>query len=216
MEIDSTIENSSNSDNADEILCLPGQRLCLSEEATVAGQGTYERGGYIYATLAGSVQVKEKDKSKYIEVKCAGSQTIVPVAGDVITARVLQVNQRFAKCSIICIGDYILERTYRGIVRKEDVRATEKDRVEMYKSFRPGDVILARVLPQTELSCYQLSTAENELGVVVATSSESGANGPPMVPVSWTEMQCPNTLVKEPRKVAKIVAESSLKTEKLF
>lgn len=62
MEIDSTIENSTNSDNADEILCLPGQRLCLSEEATVAGQGTYERGGYIYATLAGSVQVKEKDK----------------------------------------------------------------------------------------------------------------------------------------------------------
>ncbi|XP_014087626.2 exosome complex component CSL4 [Bactrocera oleae] len=216
MEIDSNMEKSSNSDNAEVILCLPGQRLCLSEETTVAGQGTYERGGYIYATLAGSVQVKKKDKCKYIEVKCAGSQTIVPVAGDVITARVLQVNQRFAKCSIICIGDHILERTYRGIVRKEDVRATEKDRVEMYKSFRPGDVILARVLPQTELSCYQLSTAENELGVVVATSSDSGANGPPMVPVSWTEMQCPNTLVKEPRKVAKIVAESSLKTEKLF
>ncbi|XP_039960061.1 exosome complex component CSL4 [Bactrocera neohumeralis] len=215
MEIDSNNEKAINSDNAEAILCLPGQRLCLSEETTVAGQGTYERGGYIYATLAGSVQVKEKDKCKYIEVKCAGSQTIVPVAGDVITARVLQVNQRFAKCSIICIGDHILERTYRGIVRKEDVRATEKDRVEMYKSFRPGDVILARVLPQTELSCYQLSTAENELGVVVATSSESGANGPPMVPVSWTEMQCPNTLVKEPRKVAKIVAESSLKTEKL-
>ncbi|XP_011181780.1 exosome complex component CSL4 [Zeugodacus cucurbitae] len=216
MEVDSSTQNAHISNDAEEILCLPGQRLCLSEETTVAGQGTYERGGYIYATLAGSVQVKEKDKCKYIEVKCAGSQTIVPVAGDVITARVLQVNQRFAKCSVICIGDHILERTYRGIVRKEDVRATEKDRVEMYKSFRPGDVILARVLPQTELSCYQLSTAENELGVVVATSSESGANGPPMVPVSWTEMQCPNTLVKEPRKVAKIVAESSLKTEKLF
>ncbi|XP_004535019.1 exosome complex component CSL4 [Ceratitis capitata] len=215
MEIESNTETSGNSENG-EILCLPGQRICLSEETTVTGQGTYERGGYIYATLAGTVQVKEKDKCKYIEVKCAGSQTIVPVAGDVITARVLQVNQRFAKCSIICIGDHILERTYRGIVRKEDVRATEKDRVEMYKSFRPGDVILARVLPQTELSCYQLSTAENELGVVVATSSESGPNGPPMVPVGWTEMQCPNTLAKEPRKVAKIVAESSLKTEQVL
>ncbi|XP_017481673.1 PREDICTED: exosome complex component CSL4 [Rhagoletis zephyria] len=213
MEVLANVSNTCSLVSAEEILCLPGQRICLSEETTVAGQGTYERGGYIYATLAGSVQVREKDKCKYIEVKCAGSQTIVPVAGDVVTARVLQVNQRFAKCSIICIGDHILERTYRGIVRKEDVRATEKDRVEMYKSFRPGDVILARVLPQTELTCYQLSTAENELGVVVATSSESGTNGPPMVPVSWTEMQCPNTLVKEPRKVAKIVAESSLKTE---
>lgn len=31
-----------------------------------------------------------------------------------------------------------------------------------------------------------------------------------MVPISWTEMQCPNTLVKEQRKVAKIVPESAV------
>ncbi|XP_005181293.1 exosome complex component CSL4 [Musca domestica] len=196
-----------------KLICLPGQRLCLSDENTVSGQGTYERMGYIYATLAGTVHINEKDNCKFIEVQCAGSQTIVPVAGDIVTARVLQVNQRAAKCSILCIGEHVLEQNYRAILRKEDVRATEKDRVEMYKSFRPGDVILARVLPQTELSCYQLSTAENELGVVIAISSESGPNGPPMVPISWTEMQCPNTLVKEPRKVAKIVPASAVKTE---
>lgn len=80
----------------------------------------------------------------------------------------------------------------------------------MYKCFRPGDIILARVLPQTELSCYQLSTAENELGVVVAVANESGPYGIPMIPVSWTEMQCPETLIKEPRKVAKILPESAL------
>jgi exosome complex component CSL4 len=32
------------------------------------------------------------------------------------------------------------------MVRKEDVRATEKDKVEMIKCFRPGDVILGRVV----------------------------------------------------------------------
>lgn len=63
------------------------------------------------------------------------------------------------------------------------------------------------------MTCYQLSTAENELGVVIAFASETGQQGPPMVPVSWTEMQCPNTLVKEPRKVAKIVPESAIKLE---
>ena len=31
--------------------------------------------------------------------------------------------------------------------------------------------------------------------------------GVAMVPVSWTEMQCPKTLTKELRKVAKIVPE---------
>lgn len=142
------------------------------------------------------------------------------------------MNQRFAKCSIICIGDVILKRVYRGILRKEDVRAERKDEVEMYNSFRPGDIILARIvsinfltnfkrrfsldilsafqLPQNELHCYQLSTAENELGVVVAHAAESGPQGVPMVPVSWTEMQCPQTLVKELRKVAKIVPESAV------
>ena len=28
-----------------------------------------------------------------------------------------------------------------------------------------------------------------------------------MIPVSWTEMQCPKSLVKEARKVAKVVPE---------
>lgn len=65
-------------------------------------------------------------------------------------------------------------------------------------------------MPQTELHCYQLSTAENELGVVVAVAAESGKYGVPMVPVSWTEMQCPDSLVKEPRKIARIVPESAV------
>lgn len=31
--------------------------------------------------------------------------------------------------------------------------------------------------------------------------------GVSLVPISWTEMQCPKTLVKEHRKVAKVVPE---------
>ena len=44
---------------------------------------------------------------------------------------------------------------------------------------------------------------ENELGVVIARS-EIGAS---MVPVSWTEMQCPDTYIKEYRKVAKVIPD---------
>lgn len=117
------------------------------------------------------------------------------------------VNQRFARCLIIGIGDVVLHRHLRGILRKEDVRATDKDRVEMYKCYRPGDIILAKVMPQTELHTYQLTTAENELGVVVATFRGQDV---PMVPIGWTEMQCPKTLVKEPRKVAKLMSENKL------
>jgi exosome complex RNA-binding protein Csl4 len=56
------------------------------------------------------------------------------------------VTQRFCKCVIKCIGDTVLTRPYQAIIHKEDVRATEKDSVEMIKSFRPGDIILARVV----------------------------------------------------------------------
>lgn len=63
-------------------------------------------------------------------------------------------------------------------------------------------------MPLTEAHTYQLSTAENELGVVIAHSDAGVA----MVPISWTEMQCPKTLVKSPRKVAKVVPENALET----
>jgi exosome complex RNA-binding protein Csl4 len=71
-------------------------------------------------------------------------------------------------------------------------------------------------LPQIELHTYSLTTAENELGVVIATARGLATTCStyvpiPMVPVSWVEMQCPNTLVKEPRKVAKILSETIAK-----
>ncbi|KAK7869364.1 hypothetical protein R5R35_000673 [Gryllus longicercus] len=192
--------------DSSEMICIPGQRLCLADKEHIPGCGTYERHGYIYSSLAGIVNVTKNDKKRTIEVHCCNDQSIVPVPGDIVTAKVTIVNQRFLKCVIKCIRDTVLSRPYRAILRKEDVRATEKDKVEMYKSFRPGDIILARVLPMTDAHCYQISTAENELGVAIA-HSEAGI---PMIPISWTEMQCPKTYVKELRKVAKIIPENSL------
>lgn len=53
--------NSSKKAEQSHLICLPGQRLCLSDENTIAGQGTYERMGYIYSTLAGTVNIKDQD-----------------------------------------------------------------------------------------------------------------------------------------------------------
>lgn len=46
----------------EDLICVPGQRLCLSDDNTVSGEGTYERQGYIYSLLAGAVKISEKDK----------------------------------------------------------------------------------------------------------------------------------------------------------
>ena len=40
----------------------------------------------------------------------------------------------------------------------------------MYKCFRPGDIVIARVISLGDAQSYLLTTAENELGVVIATS----------------------------------------------
>lgn len=55
-----------------ELICVPGQRLCLADENTVAGQGTYERQGYVYSLLVGVVEITEKEKvnSSDIEYFC--------------------------------------------------------------------------------------------------------------------------------------------------
>nr|XP_035967477.1 exosome complex component CSL4 isoform X3 [Halichoerus grypus] len=83
-------------------------------------------------------------------------------------------------------------------------KSSENGAVEIYKSFRPGDIVLAKVISLGDAqSNYLLTTAENELGVVVA-HSESGVQ---MVPISWCEMQCPKTHTKEFRKVARVQPE---------
>lgn len=81
----------------------------------------------------------------------------------------------------------------------QDVRAAEKDKVKIYNSFRPGDIVKAEVISLGDARSYFLSTAKNELGVIYATS----VAGATLVPISWQEMQCPKTKTIELRKCAK-------------
>ncbi|WEW61102.1 exosome 3'-_5 exonuclease subunit ski4 (Csl4) [Emydomyces testavorans] len=59
----------------------------------------------------------------------------------------------------------------QALIRKEDVRAVEKDRVVMEESFRVGDIVRAVVVSVGDQAAYYASTAGNELGVVMARSS---------------------------------------------
>lgn len=91
--------------------------------------------------------------------------------------------------------DWLFRESCQGIIRKEDVRQIEVragqrvslscmgrsrlthacmsaclaggqvDKVEVFKCFRPGDIVRARVISLGDARQYYLSTAENELGV---------------------------------------------------
>lgn len=91
------------------------------------------------------------------------------------------------------------ELRFQALIRKEDVRAVEKDRVVMDEMFRVGDIVRGSVLSLGDQSFYYLSTARNDLGVVMARSEA----GNMMFPVSWKEMRDPVTGSGEQRKVAR-------------
>ena len=67
------------------------------------------------------------------------------------TLQVTSVNPRFCKCAIFKVGNTILKETFRGQIRKEDVRATEKDRVSHLSQWRNKNKILPYVLILEEL-----------------------------------------------------------------
>ena len=67
--------------------------------------------------------------------------------------------------------------------------------------FRVGDVVRAVVISLGDERSYYLSTARNELGVVMARSEA----GNQMFPISWREFMDPVLGVREGRKVAKPV-----------
>ncbi|PWW79522.1 hypothetical protein C7212DRAFT_169058, partial [Tuber magnatum] len=93
----------------------------------------------------------------------------------------------------------VCEHTFQGVIRVQDVRATEKDRVRILECFRVGDVVRAVVISLGDQSNYYLSTASNSLGVVVAHSDA----GDPLHPINWRQMACARTGIVEERKVAK-------------
>lgn len=91
------------------------------------------------------------------------------------------------------------ELRFQALLRREDIRAVEKDRVVLDEMLRVGDIVRAEVISIGDQSFYYCSTARNDLGVVMAKSEA----GNMMFPLSWREMKDPIIGRTELRKVAK-------------
>ncbi|KAL8366770.1 hypothetical protein RB595_008780 [Gaeumannomyces hyphopodioides] len=205
-------------------LALPGQLLGPATKYR-AGPGTHVHESNLYASLLGAVHMSQPPKPSgpakrpnrivaaaapppsslpIISVSREQPQQrrnakVLPDVGDLVLCRVTRISFAQAIVSILAIGDAVLDAEWQGVIRVRDVRATEKDRVRIHESFRPGDIVRAQVISLGDQANYYLSTASNELGVIMATSEA----GNPMYPVSWKEYKDPETGLSEPRKVAK-------------
>lgn len=180
---------------------VPGDRLCPASDFC-EGEGTLERHGTIYSTLSGTVRTDFGHVPiARISVERQKRLHHVPKEGAVVVCKILSVTQRHAKARILSVNGKVLPDQLRGVIRREDVRSTERDSVDMFNSFRPGDFVRARVISLGDSQGYTLSTAENELGVLLGTSDNGGL----LFPTSWCEMECAKTRIREKRKVAKVI-----------
>ncbi|KAJ1823109.1 hypothetical protein LPJ56_000445 [Coemansia sp. RSA 2599] len=187
--------------SSDTAFITPGRRLGIAQEYE-AGSGTYVRNGTIYSSILGTKKISEKSEGAEkptVSVEKADSKFAIPVIGSEVLARVVRINPRAASVAIMMVGSTPCQEDFQGIIRVQDIRATEKDLVQMINSFHPGDIVRAEVISLGDQRSYYLATTKNEHGVVFAQSADANA----MVPVSWEEMQDPKTGAIEKRKCAK-------------
>eukprot|EP00929_Paragymnodinium_shiwhaense_P057418 TRINITY_DN28737_c0_g2_i1.p1 TRINITY_DN28737_c0_g2~~TRINITY_DN28737_c0_g2_i1.p1 ORF type:complete len:197 (+),score=57.14 TRINITY_DN28737_c0_g2_i1:78-668(+) len=184
-------------------IAAPGQHLGSAEEL-LAGRGTYAEDGGLYASLCGEVQEGEGSTLEVVPNSGVGDVgCVVPEVGATVVCHVVRMSQEQAQCVIAAVDDVPLVEKFRGVIRKQDVRFLEVDKLSLTECFRVGDFVRAQVLSQGDARSYILSTALHDgLGVIFAQSTA----GYPLAPVSWQYMKCTKTGGMERRKVAKPAA----------
>ncbi|KAL9043798.1 MAG: hypothetical protein Q9214_003025 [Letrouitia sp. 1 TL-2023] len=210
-------------------IVVPGQLLGPSSKY-ISGPGTHLVASQVYASLAGrpniiplpsedqdlkppasrstiSVPRLSSAPSNYpVTSPNVSNSNILPTVGSIVICRVTRLITRQVNVAILIVWgesgeEQVCGDELQGVIRREDVRATEKEKVVVGEGFRVGDIVRGIVISLGDQHNYYLSTAKNEYGVIIAKS----AVGNTMVPISWKEFKDPVTGSTETRKAAKPV-----------
>lgn len=158
---------------------------------------------------------KQVSDSHIQDVDCKSYKAVTPQVNDLVLARVTKITHQRANVEIISVlsKDLKIENNlqllnllpaesgefFKGIVRSQDIRSTERDSVKTWECYQPGDIIRATVLSLGDGMSFYLTTAQNDLGVVFARNE----NGELLYPLDWETMVAPGTGEVEKRKCAK-------------
>jgi exosome complex component CSL4 len=202
-------------------IALPGQLLGPVTKY-LPGPGTHIHNSSVYASVAGRVAPSPETKSKtppllsiqrapalpapgILGPSSGSGSSLLPEVSSIVLARCTRIGPRFASLEILTINDTPCATSFAAQIRREDIRATEKDKVKVEESFRVGDIVRAEVISLGDASGYYLMTARNELGVVLAWGGgdKEEGGGRLLELVSWKEVRDPVTGRREARKVAK-------------
>lgn len=156
-------------------IAVPGLKLGTASEF-VAGPGTHIHDGLLYASILGPIKTTippkpagpQKRLTKITAAAPAALPTvsierdisansgkdgvdkskseILPEVGSTVLCRVTRIKPKEASVAILVVGETVLDGDWQGLIRVQDVRATEKDKVKIFESFRPGDIVRAIVV----------------------------------------------------------------------
>lgn len=129
------------------------------------GAGTHVHNGNVVASVLGRVSVQQPAKQgpvkrltklsvlsqpqEYPTISVSRHvrpQELLPEVGNTVLCRVIRLMPKQAIVSIQQVQNTVLQTEWQGVIRSQDVRATEKDKVKIHESFKPGDVVRATVV----------------------------------------------------------------------
>ena len=119
-----------------------------------SGPGTHvnSNGSSICASLRGKPSISTSSASKpTISVTRPPSLNSIPsrniTCRNILpSARVTLLQQLQANVSILVVDDFVCADEFAGVVRKEDVRGWETDKIKIDEMYRVGDIVRAVVV----------------------------------------------------------------------
>ena len=145
----------------DKRVVYPGDELGTSEEF-MAGDGTYEKDGMIYASNIGELEFD--DKSRFVTVTPLTSTPVTLKVGDVVIGIVEDIRSSMAFVNIVKLEgvNRQISSGTQGSIHVSKISKQYLDDVK--RGYWIGDILRAKVI-QAE-PAVQLSTEGSELGVI--------------------------------------------------
>jgi len=153
--------------NENKKVAVPGEQLGVEEEY-VPGNNVYVEDGQLYSNTYGAVDLDSQNKKIGV---VAENKVAIPEVGDIVEGVIIGVKEDSCSVTIVAIkGKKPLSGNFSGVLHVSQVAKSYVNTI--FDAVNLNDRILAKVM--TSWAPYQLSTADDDLGVIYSTCTRCG------------------------------------------
>jgi exosome complex component CSL4 len=154
-------------------ILAPGDIVCSSKVGR-NGIGTFALKGEIRTSITGQLALEPSSSAnakKLVNIKREHyAKDLVLDVGDIIYGKVTKINYNQAFVDVLYAGDDELPFITKAVIRREDIRESEVDKVVVHDFLKPSDIVRAKVLSLGDNKQYFLTIKESGFGVIVPQS----------------------------------------------